>query len=51
MPVVMDEGLAAAEFIAFTAGTHRDVLHISGADFHRLVNPLVASFSRKEALV
>lgn len=51
MPVVMDESLASAEFIGFTAGTHRDVLHISGADFHRLVNPLVASFARKEALV
>jgi Ala-tRNA(Pro) deacylase len=50
MPVLLDEGLATAEFFGFTAGTHRDVLHISGPDFHTLVNPLVASFAVKEAV-
>ena len=45
MPVLMDESLAACEFMAFTAGTHRDALHMSVADFHHLVNPLVASFA------
>ena len=48
MPVLVDEGIAMSEFIAFNAGTHRDVIHMSGADFHALVNPLVASFARKE---
>ena len=50
MPVLLDEGLATAEFMGFAAGTHRDVLHISGADFHALVNPLIASFAVKEAV-
>lgn len=45
MSVLMDETLAPAEFIAFRAGTPRDVIHIGGEDFHRLVNPLVASFA------
>jgi Ala-tRNA(Pro) deacylase len=44
MPVLMEEGLATADFIAFNAGTHRDVIQMSGDDFHRLVNPLVAGF-------
>lgn len=45
MPVLMDETLATAEFIAFSAGTPRDVIHMSGDDFHKLVNPLVAAFA------
>lgn len=48
MPVLMDENLATTEFIAFNAGTHRDVIHMSGVDFHKLVNPLVAAFALKE---
>ena len=48
MPVLMDEKLAIAEFLAFTAGTHRDVIHMSVADFHKLVNPLIAGFAVKE---
>lgn len=48
MPVLMDEKLAAAEFMAFAAGTHRDVIHMSVADFHKLVNPLVAAFAVEE---
>ena len=48
MPVLLDENIATAEFIAFNAGTHRDVIHMSGEDFHRLVNPLVASFALRE---
>ncbi|HEY6341881.1 MAG TPA: YbaK/EbsC family protein [Candidatus Acidoferrum sp.] len=50
IPVLPDESLASAEFVGFTAGTHRDVLHVGGADFHALVNPLVASFAFKEAV-
>ena len=45
MLLLMDERIATADFIAFNAGTHRDVIHMSVADFHKLVNPLVASFA------
>lgn len=51
LPVLMDEHLTESEYIAFTAGTHRDVLRMSTADFRRLVNPLVAAFAYKEELV
>jgi Ala-tRNA(Pro) deacylase len=44
MPVFVDAELATQEFIAFNAGTHRDVIHMSFGDFRRLVNPAIASF-------
>jgi Ala-tRNA(Pro) deacylase len=47
MPVLVDETIATAKFIVFNAGTHQDVLRMSAADFHKLVNPLVASFASK----
>jgi len=47
MPVLVDESVAAAKFMAFSAGTHRDVIRMSVADFHRLVNPLVASCAER----
>lgn len=48
MPILLDEALACDEFIAFNAGTHRDVIHMSFVDFIGLVNPLIASFAVKE---
>jgi Ala-tRNA(Pro) deacylase len=48
LPVLVDESIAGAQFVAFNGGTHRDVIHISGSDFHTLVNPLVGSFTLKE---
>ena len=48
IPVLLDETIAAAQFMTFTAGTHQDVIRISVADFHLLVNPLVATFATKE---
>jgi Ala-tRNA(Pro) deacylase len=51
MPVLVDENVAAAEFIAFNAGTHRDVIRMSLADFRRLVNPLIAAFAVKEQVL
>lgn len=51
MPVLMDESLTDQDFIAFVAGTHRDVIRMSTSDFRRLVNPLVASFGHAEHLV
>ncbi len=45
MPVLMDQELALKDFMAFNAGTHRDAIHISVADFRKLENPLIASFA------
>ena len=50
MPVIVDETVAASEFIAFTAGTHRDVIHMGFGDFRRLVKPLVAAVAVKESV-
>jgi Ala-tRNA(Pro) deacylase len=51
MPVIVDAGIAG-DFIAFTIGTHRDVVRMSFADFQRLANPKVASIVvSEEALV
>lgn len=47
-PVLMDETIADMEFMAFTAGTHRDVIRMSTEDFRRLVKPQIASFAIKE---
>jgi Ala-tRNA(Pro) deacylase len=48
LPVLVDESLAAEDYMAFAAGTHRDVLRVSSDDYHKLVNPLVASFGFRE---
>jgi len=48
LPVYVDSGVAAQEFIAFSAGTHRDVIHMSFGDFRRLVDPAIASFAYKD---
>jgi Ala-tRNA(Pro) deacylase len=47
LPVLVDESIATAEFMAFNAGTHQDVIRMRVADFHDLVNPLVAAFAIK----
>lgn len=47
MPVLVDQSVSTAEFIAFNAGTHQDVIRMSFSDFSRLVNPLVATFAAK----
>ena len=49
MPLLVDEALAGDEFVAFSAGTHRDVIHMSFVDFIGLVNPLIASFAIRES--
>ena len=36
LPVVVDGSLSEEEFIAFNAGTHRDVIHMSFGDFVRV---------------
>lgn len=45
LPVIVDISLAHQEFIAFNAGTHRDVIHMHFSDFKRLVDPAVAKFA------
>jgi len=45
LPVIMDSSVAQQEFIAFNAGTHRDVIHMGYGDFASLVNPAVAKFA------
>lgn len=50
MPVIVDETVAASEFIAFTAGTHRDVIDMRFSDFRRLVKPLVAAVAVQESV-
>ena len=50
MAVYVDESLTKDEDIAFTAGTHEELLQVSYADFARLVNPTVFRFSELPAL-
>jgi len=45
MPVLVDESIETDGYIAFNAGTHRDVIHMKFADFRHLVNPLIARFA------
>jgi len=47
MPVVVDTGIAG-DFIAFTIGSHRDVVRMSFADFQRLTRPKVASIAMSQ---
>jgi len=44
LPVVADVGVAG-DFIAFTIGTHSDVVRMSFADFQRLAQPKVAAIA------
>ncbi len=44
--VYLDRKVAEQEFIAFNAGTHRDVIHMRVSDFRRLVRPVVGGFSQ-----
>ena len=48
LPVFVDAGLVSQEFIAFNAGTHRDVIHMSFGDFRRLVDPAIATFGYQQ---
>ena len=50
LPVAIDAQIARRRFIAFTAGTHRDVIRMSYDDFQRLVRPVEGIFATSEAL-
>ncbi|MDH7515821.1 MAG: YbaK/EbsC family protein [Bacteroidota bacterium] len=45
LPVIASERLAQDEYIAFNAGTHRDLVRMAYADFERLVAPRVVDIS------
>ncbi len=51
LPVVIDTQVAHSKFIAFTAGTHRDVLRMATDDFQHLVRPLVGAFATSGVLI
>lgn len=46
LPVFVDEKLAAEEFICFNAGTHRDAIHMSFADFASITHPILLRFAQ-----
>ena len=45
MPVYVSEPLVGDEFIAFSAGSHAEVMRLQYAEFERLVNPILGRFS------
>jgi Ala-tRNA(Pro) deacylase len=47
--VYLDSSLAEQEHISFNGGTHRDEIHMSTAEYRRLVQPLVVSLVQVEA--
>lgn len=51
LPVVVDVQVAQNKFIAFTAGTHRDVIRMGFDDFQRLVHPAIKAFAVSEVLI
>lgn len=51
MPVIVDPAIVG-DYIAFTIGTHRDVVRMSFADFQRLATPKIGAIaSGQEILV
>jgi Ala-tRNA(Pro) deacylase len=49
LPVYLDTTLAGGDTIAFNAGTHRDVVHMTMAEYRRLAAPQIVSLSREPA--
>jgi len=45
LPVYFDRSLVDEKFIAFNAGTHRDLIHMSVEDFLRLAQPAIGDFA------
>ena len=46
MPTVMDESLFADDRVTFQAGTHRDAVTMTLADYRKVASPEVAYFGR-----
>ena len=51
MPVYMDVRLAEEPYIFFNAGTHRDAIHMSFADYVRLADPAMIRFAHPDGLL
>lgn len=49
LPVYLDAALADERHIAFNAGTHRDLIHLTTAEYRRLVRPVIVPLTRAEA--
>jgi Ala-tRNA(Pro) deacylase len=49
MPVLVDGSLTNDKEIAFNAGTHRELIRLSYADFERLIEPIVMRFASARA--
>jgi Ala-tRNA(Pro) deacylase len=47
LPVFVDPSLEEDEEIAFSAGSHTELLRMAYGDYKRLVNPRIASFGRR----
>jgi Ala-tRNA(Pro) deacylase len=45
LPVYVSESLAEDAFIAFSAGSHAEVIRLEYAEFERLVSPVLGRFS------
>ena len=50
LPVTVDTRIAG-DFIAFTIGTHRDVVRMNFGDFRRLVKPKVAAIAVNQGVL
>jgi Ala-tRNA(Pro) deacylase len=48
IPVYFDVRLAGEPYILFSAGTHRDAIHMSVADYFRVVDPSIIQFAYPE---
>ncbi|HLK69912.1 MAG TPA: YbaK/EbsC family protein [Bryobacteraceae bacterium] len=50
MTVYLDSALAEEKMIAFNAGTHRDVVHMSTDEYMALVHPMVVGLAREAVM-
>jgi Ala-tRNA(Pro) deacylase len=48
IPVYLDVRLAEEPYVLFNAGTHRDAIHISVADYLRVADPAIIQFAYTE---
>ena len=45
IPVFVSESLAEDEYVAFSAGSHHEVVLMTYADYERLVGPSIVKFT------
>jgi Ala-tRNA(Pro) deacylase len=51
LPVYLDERLAKENHIVFSAGTHRDAIHMRLDDYVRVAKPLITGFAYPEVAI